>query len=563
MTVRALILFLFSSFFAGSVFGQACSTLGQTPSSAFPVCGTTNFVQATVPICGSKLVPVPGCGGTNAAYMDTNPYWYKFTCYRAGTLDFLITPNNLGDDYDWQLFDVTNHDPNDVFTVPGLFVSGNWSGSYGLTGAADSVTSNIQCASNPLSNVPTFSHSPTLIAGHNYLLIVSHFTQTQSGYTLSFGGGTASITDTLQPKILSASLGCDHRSLSVRLNKSMTCASLTNIGSEFSIGAAGFSIGSVAGFGCKSGFDMDSLLLVFNQSIPVGTYSLVAQNGTDGNTLLDNCGLSVAVGSSVSFFATDSISAQFSYQVLLGCKTDTIQVSNPGGHGINSWSWDLDDGITKSTANAEGTYTQFGNKQLELIVSDGFCNDTATALVALNNELKAAFEASAYVCPADKATFNDLSSGNIIQWIWNLGDGTTDYKITPADHQYPNNPLADKTYDVTLIVRDSLGCQDTARQAIVDLHSCAIAVPNAFTPNGDGVNDYLYPLNAYKAKNLEFRVYNRYGQLVFETQDWTRRWDGTIGGQPQDAGTFVWTLQYTDGDTGRHFALKGTTVLIR
>jgi hypothetical protein len=170
--------------------------------------------------------------------------------------------------------------------VPGLFVSGNWSGAYGFTGAADSVGSNIQCASNPLSNVPTFSHSPTLIAGHNYLLIVSHFTQTQSGYTLSFAGGTASITDTLQPNVISASLGCDHRTLTVRLNKSMTCASLTNTGSDFSVSAAGLSIGSATGLGCKSGFDMDSLQLVFNNSIPVGIYLLLAQNGSDGNTLL-------------------------------------------------------------------------------------------------------------------------------------------------------------------------------------------------------------------------------------------------------------------------------------
>jgi hypothetical protein len=122
-------------------------------------------------------------------------------------------------------------------------------------------------------------------------------------------------------------------------------------------------------------------------------------------------------------------------------------------------------------------YTQFGDKRLELIVSDGYCNDTATALVSLDNELKAAFEASAYVCPADKASFNNQSTGRIVDWIWNLGDGTTDFKSTPSDHQYPNNPLADKTYYITLIVRDSLGCLDTARQTIVDLHSCAIAVP--------------------------------------------------------------------------------------
>ena len=88
-------------------------------------------------------------------------------------------------------------------------------------------------------------------------------------------------------------------------------------------------------------------------------------------------------------------------------------------------------------------------------------------------------------------------------------------------------------------------------------------MPNAFTPNGDGINDFLYPLNAYKAENLIFRVYNRYGQLVFETRDWTKKWDGTIHGKEQGTGTYVWTLQFTDTESGKKFSLKGTSTLIR
>jgi len=70
-------------------------------------------------------------------------------------------------------------------------------------------------------------------------------------------------------------------------------------------------------------------------------------------------------------------------------------------------------------------------------------------------------------------------------------------------------------------------------------------------------------LNAYKADNLEFRVYNRWGQLVFETKDWTKKWDGGINGSPQPAGVYVWMLQYVDHDSGKPFSLKGTAVLIR
>jgi gliding motility-associated-like protein len=95
------------------------------------------------------------------------------------------------------------------------------------------------------------------------------------------------------------------------------------------------------------------------------------------------------------------------------------------------------------------------------------------------------------------------------------------------------------------------------------LKSCYIAVPNAFTPNGDGLNDYLYPLNAFKADHLEFKVYNRLGQLLFTSNDWSQEWDGTFKGEPQAAGVFVWTLKYSLRDTGKQFFKKGSTVLIR
>jgi len=87
-------------------------------------------------------------------------------------------------------------------------------------------------------------------------------------------------------------------------------------------------------------------------------------------------------------------------------------------------------------------------------------------------------------------------------------------------------------------------------------------VPNAFTSNGDGLNDYLYPLNAYKATDLTFWVFNRYGQLVFETTDWTKKWDGTKDGDPMPAGVYVWMLSYTVPSNKKVF-LKGFTVLLR
>lgn len=89
-----------------------------------------------------------------------------------------------------------------------------------------------------------------------------------------------------------------------------------------------------------------------------------------------------------------------------------------------------------------------------------------------------------------------------------------------------------------------------------------IFVPTGFTPNGDGRNDLLRAIPVGISRFDHFRIYNRVGQLIFQTSDPSRGWDGTIGGQPQPAGTYVFTAQGEDY-RGRPIFRKGTTVLIR
>ena len=70
-------------------------------------------------------------------------------------------------------------------------------------------------------------------------------------------------------------------------------------------------------------------------------------------------------------------------------------------------------------------------------------------------------------------------------------------------------------------------------------------------------------MNAFKADRLVFRVFNRWGQLVFHSNDWQSKWDGTLNGVLQGTGTYVWLLQFTHHDTGKKIEMKGTSTLIR
>lgn len=652
-----------------------CSVLGQKPETAFPVCGSSVFKQTSVPICTNGPVAVPSCSIGGADYADKNPFWYKFTCFQSGSLDFLIKPNNPGDDYDWQLYDVTGKNSEAVYTDPSLIVAGNWAGTYGSTGATPNGVTYTQCASDPADQKPSFARAPKLIQGHHYLLLVSHFTDTQSGYSLSFSGGTAVITDTTAPHLAAAVAGCDRRTISVRLNKKMQCGTLAPDGSDFVLSPAAAQVTGAASTDCSSGFDMDSLTLTLDSPLAPGDYQLIIRNGSDQNTLLDNCnngipasesvgfsvhppmptpmdsiapigcapgtiqvdfagamrcgsiasdgsdfvitgpvpvtvtgakgvsctnGLTQAVSvtlsaplvhggvytlslvkgsdgntilsgcdvatpaSSLRFTASDTVSAAITTDIAYSCNVATVKLGNPGGGGIDTWSWWT--GTGDSSGNQAFSYvdTTFDVQTVHLMVSNGVCTDTQTTAIPLDTGylVGAVFEEPQFVCPNDLVNFLDQSRGDIQTWRWSFGNGNTSFMQTPPAQQYPA-VVRSLDFQVKLFVTNTRGCQDTAIQILRVINNCMILVPTAFTPNGDGMNDYLYPLNAYKAENLEFRIYNRYGQLMFETRDWTRKWDGRFHGKPQPTGSYVWMLSYINTDTHEKVFKKGATLLIR
>jgi gliding motility-associated-like protein len=650
---------------------SAVGEKGQMPTAAFPICGTTTFLQDSVPVCSNAGLATPVC----RSYPDENPFYYKFTCYQEGFLNFIINPNNYNDDYDWQLYDLTNAaSPNDIFTNAHLFVTGNWSGTPGPTGTRSQSTDTLQCFSDPIQNITAFCKPPYLITGHNYILLVSHYAgNAQSGYLLQFNGGTAVITDTASPHIKQVNTDCYANTLYLKFTKGLKCSSLAPDASDFSISPSNASVTSVTGVNCATGFDMDSAVLTLSQPLPPGSYSLLVKNGTDGNTLLDACdnaitplesvaftvlppapilmdsltvvkcgppslqlvfskniqcssidadgsdfvitgpttvtvtgaaancnsglgntvsvnflaklqagakyqitlvkgkdghtltdvcGLDIAAGQTLSFTASPGVSAAFTAQVKPGCVQDTVLLSNANTSGINNWKWIFEDSVIYNMQNITRIYKDSGLKKVSLSVGNETCEDSSSQTFSIAAHIAAAFSSPVTLCPQEEAIFKDSSFGRIVTWAWDFGNGNTSTLQNPPAQSYITS-ATNKYYNIQLAVKNDSGCADTAYRRLEIIPNCNITVPSAFTPNGDGYNDYLYPLNAYKAVNLQFKVFNRLGQQVFETKDWTRKWDGTVNGKPQSSGVFVWMLAYTDGSTGQKFFLKGTTVLIR
>ena len=90
-----------------------------------------------------------------------------------------------------------------------------------------------------------------------------------------------------------------------------------------------------------------------------------------------------------------------------------------------------------------------------------------------------------------------------------------------------------------------------------------VVFPNAFTPNGDGKNDIFRIPAAVPLTSIRFSVYNRWGRLVFSTNNNSSGWDGSLGNKPQPAGTYIWMVEYTDPLTRKPAMKKGLVELIR
>jgi gliding motility-associated-like protein len=605
-------------------------------------------------------------------YTDRNPFWYKFTAFKAGTLGFLIEPLDQNDDYDWQLYDITGRNPDDVFTDASLIVTGNWSGTYGNTGASAGGVNSIQCASDPAQNKNSFSTMPQLKEGHTYLLLVSHFTNSQSGYNLSFNGGSAVITDPTVPALKTAEASCSGDVVRLKLTKRIKCASIASDGSDFYVTPSGMNTTAAVGVDCTIGFDSDSVSIKLNSSLPPGDYKLNVKKGSDGNTLLDNCDNPVAeadfvsfkvlllaptpmdsmvpvkcapkelrlvfkkpimcssiatdgsdfsitgtypqgiaaasgscvagatkeivivltqplqtagnfnlvlkagsdgntlldecaqqtpAGSAIAFGVKDTVNADFTYNIRYGCERDTVDYFHAGGNEVNSWRWNLDENGSSVQQNPQAIYSVFNKKLAELVVTNGFCSDTARQEVLLDNYLKADFSVLPDNCPMEPIAFTSTAVGKITTHHWNFGNGNVSSEMSPQNIYL--QPDRETSFLVNYSVVDEWGCEQTATKPIKIYSSCTVFIPNAFTPDNDGRNDAFRVLNAVKAENFELRIFNRWGQMLFQSKDWKKGWDGRLNGQLQPTGTYVWFVRYKDSRNNQLVERKGSVVLIR
>jgi gliding motility-associated-like protein len=157
----------------------------------------------------------------------------------------------------------------------------------------------------------------------------------------------------------------------------------------------------------------------------------------------------------------------------------------------------------------------------------------------------------------------DVSSHNVVAWQWNIpGANPSSSNETNFWVKYPEGVIAD--YPVTLIVTTIHGCKDTVTKFAIVNNDILFYAPNSFTPDGDEFNQkWEFSLAGIDATDFELIIFNRWGQVIWETRDATVGWDGTFNGKIVELGTYNWKSTFKDINTDRRYQFTGSINVLK
>ncbi len=238
-----------------------------------------------------------------------------------------------------------------------------------------------------------------------------------------------------------------------------------------------------------------------------------------------------------------------------GCQTLCVTFNNTTANSVTCF-WDFGDGNTSTQCNPVHCYSIPGTYSVKLTVTDG---NGCTATTVHNNMVTVYAQPvanfSASPTPVDilapTVHFTDMSTGGVNSWLWNFGDPNN----STSSQQNPNFTYSDTgTYVVTLIVSNG-NCIDTIQQTIHIDDVFAFYAPNSFTPDADGKNDVFLPKwNAVDITKYEMMIFDRWGNMIFKTNNPFEGWDGHAnkGASLAQQDVYVWKVSLSDTFSHQH-----------
>ncbi len=291
-------------------------------------------------------------------------------------------------------------------------------------------------------------------------------------------------------------------------------------------------------------------------SLKAGTYEVIVKDES-------GCG----VTKTVQITEPGTLNARIESMLDVNCAVGSIEgvawVSIQGGKEPYSISWNTGDSNKREVKYSKSgilkvTITDAGGCSVETEARVDFPSQASQGGRLDFNYRKLEINSDAEVQVAEEIVFESVISNDFIAWEWEFGDGKQSKEKDPI-HLFEKPG----TFDVILKAFDAYGCSSQESKTIqVSNPAELVVIPNAFTPNGDGLNDTFIPkIKAVSSFNMD--IFNTWGERIYSTSGLeSKGWDGTYKGQILPAGNYLFKITYTSID-GSLFEKTGGVTLIR
>lgn len=296
-------------------------------------------------------------------------------------------------------------------------------------------------------------------------------------------------------------------------------------------------------------------------AVPGNSYSWTPTTGLSDPTIANptvNTGTSgttsytVTVTNAAGCQATDIVSVtihalpliSFNSNAIDGCAPASITFTNTSPASVNC-VWTFEGGATQTgCGSVTQQYGTEGTYDVTLTITDANgCSNSLTQgdMVTIYPQVNASFGVDVYEQSVLYPVFHfNNTSTNATAYTWEFGDGTTSSQTSP-EHTYADQP---GVYHVILYATNAAGCEDSSVAVVSVIDELIFYVPNTFTPDGDEFNNTFYPVfsSGFDAQNYTLLIFDRWGEVIFESHNVEIGWDGTYMAQLCKEGTYTWKI---------------------
>lgn len=262
-----------------------------------------------------------------------------------------------------------------------------------------------------------------------------------------------------------------------------------------------------------------------------------------------------AIQTNVEVEIIDSPPLDFVFDELIGCSPLTVNFTS-NSSGISNCLWDFGGaGTSTSCSNAEFTFNSPGiyyvNFSAEWMNTGCSSTYTSTQAIEVLASPFANFNVSATNLSSEFTTVNFFNlSQNATEYLWTFS-GLDESLETNPSYTFPGEA---NNYSVCLIAYNTLGCTDTTCRTILVSDELVFYIPNSFSPDGDEYNNTFHPIFSNGGVGIdgyELTIFNRWGEIIWESRDPLAAWDATYLGKDVQDGTYTWTLRFSYQSIGQ------------